>query len=135
MLGMREPEVYGTLTLAQLDDAIESEAKLLGLKVSVHQFNSEGAMIDAIHAARSEADAIVLNPGAFGHYAYAVRDALAAVGLPAIEVHLTNVYAREPFRAHSVVAPVCLGSISGFGAGSYLLALRALRGHTVRKPA
>ena len=113
-------------TLDAIDAAIAAEAARLGMSAVCGQYNSEGAMIDAIQAARASADAIVINPGAFGHYAYAVRDALAAAGLPAIEVHLSNVYSREPFRAHSVIAPVCAGAIAGFGAGSYLLALRAL---------
>jgi 3-dehydroquinate dehydratase-2 len=128
LLGTREPGVYGSVSLADLDSAIAAEAAHLGLSVRSGQYNSEGAMIEAIHAARGSADGIVINPGAFGHYAYAVRDALAAAALPAVEVHLSNVYAREPFRSLSVIAPVCRGSIAGFGVDSYRLALRALRG-------
>jgi 3-dehydroquinate dehydratase-2 len=128
LLGTREPAIYGTLSLADVDALIAREAETLGLTVRSVQHNSEGAIVDELHAARGTVDAIVINPGAFTHYAYAVRDALAAIDIPAIEVHLTNVQAREPFRALSVVAAVCRGTIAGFGAQSYCLALRALRG-------
>jgi 3-dehydroquinate dehydratase-2 len=127
LLGTREPATYGTLTLSDVDALIAREAETLGLRVRSVQHNSEGAIVDELHAARGNVDAIVINPGAFTHYAYAVRDALAAIDIPAIEVHLTNVQAREPFRAVSVVAAVCRGTIAGFGAQSYCLALRALR--------
>lgn len=127
LLGEREPEVYGTLTLDEIDDRIRAEAADLGIEVTCVQSNSEGAVIDAIHAARREADGIIINPGAYTHYSLAIRDALAAVALPAIEVHLSNVHAREEFRRHSVIAPVVRGQIVGLGAEGYLLALRALR--------
>ena len=126
LLGTREPETYGTTSLAELDARIAREAALLGLQVRCVQHNSEGAIVEALHAARGAFEGIVINPGAFTHYAYAVRDAIAAIGIPTVEVHLTNTSAREPFRETSVVAAVCRGSISGFGAESYCLALRAL---------
>jgi 3-dehydroquinate dehydratase-2 len=133
MLGAREPQTYGTTTLAQIDAQIAAEAEHLGMTVSCVQHNSEGAIIDQIQAAVGTVDGIIINPGAFTHYAYAVRDALAAVPIPAIEVHLSNVHAREAFRATSVVAPVCRGTIAGFGHMSYLLALRALAELLARK--
>ena len=126
LLGTREPATYGSLSLEELNARILREAELLGLQVSCVQYNSEGAIVDALHSARGTFEAIVINPGAFTHYAYAVRDAIAAIGIPTVEVHLTNTSAREPFRETSVVAAVCRGSISGFGADSYRLALRAL---------
>lgn len=126
LLGRREPEIYGTATLAEIDAAIGAEAGVLGISVSIVQRSGEGAIVDEIHSALGTADAIVINPGAYAHYSYAIRDALGAVGLPAIEVHLSNVAAREPFRATSVLGPVCWGTIGGFGGLSYALALRAL---------
>jgi 3-dehydroquinate dehydratase-2 len=126
LLGKREPDVYGTQTLAEIDGLIAQEAAALGVTVRCEQHNGEGALIEAIHAASGWADGIVFNPGAYTHYSYALRDAVAAVGLPTVEVHLSNVQAREPFRAHSVVAPACAGTVAGFGAVSYCLGLRAL---------
>ncbi len=126
LLGTREPEVYGRTTLADVDAGIAREASELGASVHCVQHNSEGAIVDELHAARGAYDGIVINPGAFTHYAYAIRDAIAAIGVPTVEVHLTNTQAREPFRAHSVVAAVCRGTIAGFGPDSYILALRAL---------
>lgn len=126
LLGTREPETYGTMTLAEVDERIAWEAELLGIRVRAVQHNSEGAIVDELHAARDTADGVLINPGAFAHYSYAIRDAIAAIGIPTVEVHLTNTAAREPFRARSVVAAVCRGSIAGFGAESYLLGLRAL---------
>lgn len=126
LLGKREPDVYGTQTLAEIDGQIAQEAAALGVTVRCEQHNGEGALIEAIHAASGWADGIVFNPGAYTHYSYALRDAVAAVGLPTVEVHLSNVQAREPFRAHSVVAPACAGTVAGFGAVSYCLGLRAL---------
>ncbi|BDG59867.1 type II 3-dehydroquinate dehydratase [Caldinitratiruptor microaerophilus] len=127
LLGVREPGIYGTTTLAEIDRQLAERGRELGLEVVTFQSNHEGALIDRIHAARTEVDAIILNPGALTHYSYALRDALAAVGLPAVEVHLSNIHAREPFRQHSVTAPACRGVIAGFGARSYLLALEAVR--------
>ncbi|PKO21786.1 MAG: type II 3-dehydroquinate dehydratase, partial [Chloroflexi bacterium HGW-Chloroflexi-1] len=128
LLGMREPGVYGTTTLAEIDAMLEAVAAEHGATLRIVQSNHEGVLIDAIHGARDWAAGILINPGAFTHYSYALRDALAAVGLPAVEVHMSNVYAREPFRHTSVIAPVCRGQISGFGVGSYLLGLMALVG-------
>jgi 3-dehydroquinate dehydratase-2 len=125
LLGEREPEVYGTQTLAEIDARIAQLAGELKVDVRSVQHNSEGAIIDELHAARGDYDAVIINPGAFTHYAYAIADAIAAIGIPVIEVHLSNIFARETFRRVSVVAPVCAGTISGFGVDSYLLALRA----------
>jgi 3-dehydroquinate dehydratase-2 len=125
LLGEREPAVYGTQTLPQIDAQIAELAKELQLEVRSVQHNSEGAIVDELHAARGSYDAVILNPGAYTHYAYAIADAIAAIGTPVIEVHLSNIFAREAFRRKSVVAPVCAGTIGGFGADSYLLALRA----------
>ncbi|MDQ2908797.1 MAG: type II 3-dehydroquinate dehydratase [Candidatus Eremiobacteraeota bacterium] len=125
-LGTRESDVYGTTTLAGVDERCEREAHELGIVIRCVQHNSEGAIVDELHAARGGYDGIVINPAAYTHYAYAIRDAIAAVALPTIEVHLTNPPARESFRAQSVVAAVCRGTIAGFGPESYALALRAL---------
>ena len=136
LLGTREPGVYGSTTLAEIDERLVREGATLGLSVRCVQHNSEGAIIDELHAARGTVNGVLINPGAYTHYSYAVRDAIAAIELPAVEVHLSNTQAREPFRAHSVVAAVCRGTIAGFGPMSYLLALRALADvlATGRKP-
>lgn len=128
LLGVREPSVYGSVTLAEVNRQLDEAAAARGATLRTVQANDEGALIDAIHAALGWADGILINPGAFTHYSYALRDALAAIGIPTVEVHLSNVYAREPFRHKSVIAPVCLGQISGFGTQSYLLGLVALLG-------
>ncbi len=125
LLGTREPDVYGTQTLVDLDSALARLAEELHVELHAAQYSAEGAIIDALHAARGGCDAVIINPGAYGHYSYAIADAIAAIGLPVIEVHLSNVHSREHFRRTSVVAPACIGSISGFGMDSYLLALRA----------
>jgi 3-dehydroquinate dehydratase II len=126
LLGQREPGVYGTLTLADVDAAIARHAGARAVKVECRQSNHEGVLVEAIHGAAGEGfAAVVLNPGAFTHYSYALRDAIAGVGLPVVEVHLSNVHAREPFRRRSGTAPVCRGQIAGFGVHSYLLGLDA----------
>jgi 3-dehydroquinate dehydratase-2 len=126
LLGTREPAVYGNLTLAEVDARIAAEAERLEMNCSLVQHNSEAGMIEELHRAAGRFEGIVLNPAAFTHYAYALRDAIAAIGTPTVEVHLSNPAAREEFRARSVVAGVCRGSIAGFGVESYCLALRAL---------
>jgi 3-dehydroquinate dehydratase-2 len=127
LLGVREPEVYGPATLDEVNARISNTAKELGMEVRIFQSNSEGAIIDAIQDAANWADGIVINPGAYTHYSIAIRDCLVAVRLPTIEVHLSNIYAREEFRQHSVIAPIVVGQISGLGVHGYLLALRAIK--------
>jgi len=126
LLGQREPEVYGRVTLAEIDARLQAYAAKVGIEVQTFQSNSEGAIVDAVHRAAGWADGLVINPGAYTHYSYAIRDAISAVGLPTVEVHLSNVYAREPFRHTSVIAPVCVGQIAGFGPQSYRLGLDGL---------
>ena len=126
LLGKREPEIYGSLTIKSLNELIYGEAERLGIGVDCYQSNSEGTLIDLIHGAELRYEGIVINAGAFTHYSIALRDALAGVGVPAIEVHLSNIYAREEFRRQSVIAPVVWGQISGLGPQSYLLAMSAL---------
>ena len=129
LLGTREPTVYGRQTLEDIDGQIRREAEQLGVEVRILQSNFEGALVEAIHQAGAWAGGILINPGALTHYSIALRDAVAGVGLPAVEVHLSNVHGREAFRHHSVLAPVCLGQLAGFGAYSYLLGLRGLVHH------
>jgi len=126
LLGEREPEIYGTQTLDEINESIAGTAKKLGLEVRCEQHNGEGAIVEALHAARNEYSGVVINPGAYAHYSYAIADAISAISIPVVEVHLSNIAAREPFRRISVTAAACRGSISGLGAGSYVLALRAL---------
>ncbi|WP_325176752.1 type II 3-dehydroquinate dehydratase [Paenibacillus alkalitolerans] len=128
-LGWREKDVYGTVTLEEIEANVRKLADELGLGIRFFQSNYEGALVEEIHAARETAAGIIINPAAFTHYSYAIRDALAAVNLPAIEVHLSNVYKREPFRQVSVTAPVSIGVITGLGAHGYELALRAMAAH------
>ena len=128
LLGAREPEVYGRLTLEELDQRLLEAGRALGLEVRSYQSNSEGALIDALHEARLWASGVVFNPGGYTHTSVALRDAVAAIGIPVVEVHLSNVYAREEFRHQSLISPVCVGKISGFGWRSYLLGLQALAG-------
>lgn len=128
LLGQREPSIYGTMTFEDLNKNIKEHARSLGLEVKIVQSNHEGALIDAIHDAASWADAIILNAGAYTHYAYGIADAIKAVRLPAIEVHLSNIHARtEQWRHTSVIAPVVVGQILGFGPRSYFLALDAVK--------
>lgn len=127
LLGQREPEVYGRLTLEEIDNSMKELALSLGVTVQCFQSNHEGLLIDRIHAASGDGFAgIIINPGGLTHTSIVLRDALAAVALPTIEVHLSNVHARESFRHHSYISPVVVGQIVGFGADGYLLALQAL---------
>jgi 3-dehydroquinate dehydratase-2 len=132
MLGLREPEVYGSTTLAQINDRLAQDALELGAQLSFLQSNHEGMLIDAIHAAFQVQQGILINPAAFTHTSVALRDAIASVNIPTVEVHLSNVYKREEFRHHSFIAPIAIGQISGFGAESYRLGLRALVNHLLR---
>lgn len=129
LLGTREPSVYGCQTLSDINDALSSLANELGIDLDFYQSNTEGALVDAIQSARGVCDGILINPAAYTHTSIAIRDALSAVALPVVEVHLSNVHAREEFRSHSYIAPIAIGQISGFGVNSYLLGLRALFSH------
>ena len=126
LLGRREPAVYGSTTLAEIDRSLVDLGAQLNIAVECAQSNHEGVLVDRIHDAMDRFAGLIINPGAFTHYSIALRDAVAAVGIPTIEVHLSNVHAREEFRRHSVVAPVAVGQIAGLGALGYALALRAL---------
>jgi len=129
LLGTREVEVYGTTTLDDIVASVRTAAASRDVEIYDVQSNSEGDLIDALHQARTRADGVIFNPGAYTHYSIALRDAISSVDLPVVETHLSNVHARETFRHTSVVSAVCLGVIAGFGPGSYLLALHALLDH------
>ena len=129
MLGKREPEIYGTLSLEDINGALEALGAEFEAVLGFFQSNSEGALVDAIQQAPEKYDGILINPAAYTHTSVALRDALAAIGLPFVEVHLSNIHRREEFRHHSYLAPLALGQICGFGLDSYLLGLRALFNH------
>ncbi|MEB3290995.1 MAG: type II 3-dehydroquinate dehydratase [Leptolyngbya sp.] len=129
LLGLREPGIYGTQTLASINEMLGAEATSLGVALEAFQSNSEGALVDCIQATFGQKDGLVINPGAYTHTSVALRDAIAAVGVPTVEVHLSNIHKREEFRHHSYIAPVAIGQICGFGAESYRLGLRALVHH------
>jgi 3-dehydroquinate dehydratase II len=126
LLGERQPEIYGAKTLSEVNQEIASSARQMNVEVDCVQHNGEGEIVGAIHEARTRYDGIVVNPGAFAHYSYAIADAISSVRIPVVEVHLSNIAAREPHRRVSVTAASCIGTVSGFGAKSYVLALRAL---------
>jgi 3-dehydroquinate dehydratase-2 len=132
LLGTRETDVYGTLTLKTIDQELERLATAEGVNLTIHQSNAEAELVDWIQKSAGTFDALVLNPGAFTHTSIALRDAIAGVGIPTIEVHVSNIYRREEFRQHSYIAGVAVGQISGFGVDSYLLGLRAAVAHVKR---
>jgi 3-dehydroquinate dehydratase-2 len=134
LLGKREPEHYGRLTLQEIDQRLIIAGREMGLEVRTLQANGEGQLIDLLHAAAEWAAGVVFNPGGYTHTSVALRDAVTATGLPVVEVHLSNVHAREVFRRRSLIAPVCAGSISGFGWRSYLLGMQALHAILVGEP-
>lgn len=127
LVGIREKGIYGTETAEDINNEIISYAKEKGYECDILQSNHEGVLIDTIHAARGVYDAVILNAGALTHYSYALRDAIAGVNIPFVEVHMSNIHAREEFRHKSVIAPVCKGQICGFGKTSYILAIEALK--------
>lgn len=133
LLGRREPDTYGTTTLEQINDRLQRKAKELRVTVECFQSNHEGEVLDRIGEAMDLFDAILINPAAWTHTSVALRDALAATGLPVVEVHLSNVYAREAFRHVSFTAPICVGQIAGFGADSYVLGLEGLHRHLLQR--
>ncbi len=129
LLGQREPGVYGSATLEDINRLLETEAQALQVKLSALQSNHEGVLVDAIQAARDEHSGLLINAGAYTHTSVAIRDAIAGVNIPTVEVHLSNIYRREPFRHHSYIAAIAIGQISGFGPNSYRLGLQALVHH------
>ena len=125
LLGTRETDIYGAQTLDDINNEIKKHAKSIGAEAEISQHNSEGDLVQAVQDANNQSDAIVINPGAYTHYSIALRDAVSAVQIPTVEVHLSNIHSREGFRRESVIAPVCAGQISGFGPKSYILGLDA----------
>ena len=132
LLGTRETAVYGSVTLEAVNQELERLAKAEGIRLAIHQSNAEGDLVDWIQRSTGEFDALIMNPGAFTHTSIALRDAIVAVGIPTIEVHLSNIYRREEFRQHSYIAGVAVGQISGFGVDSYVLGLRAAMAYVKR---
>lgn len=126
LLGKREPKIYGKTSLSKINQLIEEEADRLGIQVTIAQSNHEGELVDLIGSAKGDYHGILINPAAYTHTSVALRDALAACGVPAVEIHLSNIYAREEFRQHSLTAPACVGQVSGFGEASYILGLQGL---------
>ena len=133
LLGRREPQVYGLMTLEQINAALRDAAAKRDAELRIVQSNHEGALIDALHEAMDWATGVLINPGAYTHTSIALRDTIVAVGLPTVEIHLSNIHGRERFRRRSLIAPVCVGQISGFGSHSYVLGLAALLDHLVDK--
>ena len=129
LLGTRQPEIYGSMTLDEINDAAREYVRRYDTELRVEQSNHEGALIDILHVARNWADGVVFNPGAYTHTSIALRDAVSAVGLPVVEVHLSNIHAREEFRHKSLIAPVCVGQVAGLGWRGYLFALEGLLAH------
>lgn len=132
LLGIREPGIYGKATLADINDALAALARELSVEIECFQSNSEGALIDTIHAAVGSCDGIIINPAGYTNFSIAIRDAIASVALPTVEVHLSNIHSREEFRHKSMIAPVAVGQITGFGMDSYLVGLRALASYLNR---
>lgn len=132
-LGIRETAVYGRITLEKIDQRLRSIGEQIGIAITCKQHNSEGDLIDTIHSSEGHYEYIVFNPGAYTHYSYALRDAIASVDIPVIEVHLTNIHSREEFRGKSVIAPVCTGQVTGFGPLSYELALSVIHSRILQE--
>ncbi|MBC5787730.1 type II 3-dehydroquinate dehydratase [Clostridium facile] len=127
LIGVRETGIYGKESFQSINEQISAKAAELGLDCSIYQSNHEGDLIDTIQQAREQFDGVIINAGAYTHYSYAIRDAIAAIKIPCVEVHCSNIHAREEFRHNSVIAPVCVGQIAGFGKYSYILALYAIK--------
>lgn len=126
LLGIRQPDIYGTQTLADINEEIKSFCQKQDIDVEIFQSNSEGALIDKIHHQRDKVQGIVINPGAYTHYSYGIRDGISAVGLPAVEVHISDIKKREDFRSKSVIAPVCIDQVYGLGGESYIVGIKKL---------